>query len=316
MPAEELREFEAALRADLQLQLLVRDLRGTASAMVAAFPRVAPPPALKGKILAAIDGQDPAGASVFPLESRGDGSWTGWVPWAIAAGFAVLCIALVSIGQSLRQQALSLSEQLGQRNEAMDLLQGRVEQQTTNYQDRIVEVQKQVLQRIESINRQTAVVTNQLYQQQAETQRRLTFYRNQSDQLAREKKVLEEALAGTTLPEKDRFASVRLAVLRPTQEGPPGAIGASVWSPQDQRGVIVLDSLAPLPPTQNYQLWLFDPKLLTPASGGVLPVNAAGSVRLQFATDIRVEFVDRFAITVEPRGGVPAPTGKIVLASN
>ena len=323
LPAEELVEFEAALRADLQLQLLVKELRGTAGAMVAAFPRVAPPPALKQRLFAALDQREAPSARVVPLEADGASAWMGWMPWALAACFAILCVVLIAIGQSLRQQALGLSERLNQRDEEtddlkrqVDLLQFQVDQQTTNYQTRIVEVQKQVLQRIADLSRQTAEVTNRLQQQQAESQRRLAFYRNQSDQLARQKKILEEALAGTTTGDQESLASARLAVLRPTTDGPAGALGASLWSPQDQRGLIVLESLPPLPPTQSYQLWLIDPKLRSPVSGGVLPIPAAGSVRIQFTVELRVDSAERFAITIEPRGGAAAPTGKTVLASN
>ena len=321
LPAEELAEFERVLRADLQLQLLVRDLRGTAGAMVAAFPRIAPPPDLKQRIFEALDERETVTPGVLPAEPGRASAWVGWVPWALAACFALLCVALISIGKSLRQQALNLSEQLSQRHEEtddlkrqLDLFQARAEQQTTNYQERIVEVRKQVLQRIDDLNRQTAAFTNRLQQQQAEIQRQLAFNRNQSDQLAKEKKVLEEALAGTTTGDKSVFASARIAVMRPTADGIPGAIAASIWSPQDQRGLLVVEGLPPLAPTQSYQLWLIDPKQRTPVSAGLLPVTTSGNLRVQFGADLRVDSVDRFAITIEPRGGAPVPTGKMVLA--
>ena len=96
-----------------------------------------------------------------------------------------------------------------------------------------------------------------------------------------------------------------------------GAIGAAMWSAQDQRGMIVLENLPPLPANQSYQLWLIDPKLAIPVSGGVLPANTAGSVRLPIATQFRVDAVDRFAMTIEPLGGMPTPTlNRMVLASS
>src|SRR6187402_3007951 len=169
LPDDELHEFESAMRADLELQLLVKELHGASGTMVAAFPRVAPPAELKQRILAAVDARETARASVISLESERPVSWIAWVPWALAACFAILCVALISIGQSLRQQAVGLNEELGERNsEAVDLrrqldaLQARVDRQTTNYQDRLVEVQKQVLKRIEDLNRQAATMTNQL----------------------------------------------------------------------------------------------------------------------------------------------------------
>lgn len=323
LPDDELREFESAMRGDLELQLLVKELHGASGTMVAAFPRVAPPAGLKQRILAAVDTREAARASVISLETDRPVSWIAWVPWALAACFAILCVALISIGQSLRRQAVSLNEELGERNtEAADLrrqldtLQTRVDQQVTNYQDRLVEVQKQAIKRIEDFNRQTAAVTNQLRQQQAEAQRQMVVYRDRVDQLAKEKKVLEDALSGLVPGGTERLSIARISILRPTAGSPPDVIGASVWSPADQRGLLVLENLPALPPNQSYQLWLIDPKLPAPMSGGVLPANASGSFRLQFSTQSRVESVERFAVSIEPRGGVAAPTGKIVFASN
>ena len=106
-------------------------------------------------------------------------------------------------------------------------------------------------------------------------------------------------------------------MLRLGHYGPPGTIGASVWIPQDQRGLIVLEKLPPLAnPGQDYQLWLIDPASNLPVSAGVIPTDGSGSVRYQFHAVANVRSVDRFAVTVEPKGGAPRPTGKIVLASN
>jgi anti-sigma-K factor RskA len=309
------------MRGDLQLQLLVRELRGTAGAMVAAFPRVSPPPELKSKILRTIDARKGAAGVVAPTEAERDPGWFFWIPWALAACFAILCTLLISIGHSLRRQAVQLNEQLGEKTEALEQLQTQVaELETrsglsfTNYQTRIQEIQTQVMQRINELNRQTAALTNQMQQQHAETRRQMNDYRDRVDKLRREKQTLEEAI-GTNVPEQDRLNNTKLAVLKPTPQGPPNAIGASIWSGQDQRGVLVVENLPALPPTQSYQFWLIDPKLAIPVSGGVLPPNTTGSVRVQFTPQVRVDSAEAFALSIEPSGGSPTPKGKIVLAS-
>jgi len=321
LPPEELREFEAVLESDRQLQLLVRELRGTAGAMVAAFPRVAPPPALKQKILAALENR----ATPAAPGSQGDTSaapWLFWVPWAMAACFALLCVVLISVGHSLRNQAVQMQQRLGEQSEESATLREQLAQMesnaalvVTNYQTRIAEIQRQVLQRVDEINRQAAAITNQLKQQQAETKRQLAQAREQIENLRRDKKTLEDAIA-VTVPD-DRLSTTRVAVLRPTTVGPTGSLGATVWSGQDQRGVVVLENLPVLPPTQSYQFWLIDPKLAIPVSGGLVPPAASGSVRFQFAPQVRVDSAERFAISVEPAGGSATPTpGRIVMASN
>ena len=321
LPPGEAREFEAAMRADPKLRLLVKELRGTAGGMVAAWPQAVPPSGLRSQVPASIDGRSPAPANVITSDDDRNAAWTGWMPWALSACFAILCVALVSIGRSLREQAVALNQQLEEKDlhtaelqQQLDQLQSQADHQTTNYQTRIVELQKQVLQRLEDINRQSAALTNRLHQEKADVQRQMVVYRNQAEQLQKEKKVLEDALIATAA--SDRLASSRIAVLRPTADGPPGVIGASIWSPQDQRGLLVLEGVPPPLPSQVYQLWLTDPAFKTPVSGGVLQVGPGGSVRLQFAAPVRVEKAERFTISVEPVGGVAAPVGKIIMTGN
>jgi len=324
LPPEETLEFETALRSDLQLQLLVKELRGTASALVAALPQVAPPASLKQRILQALDGSEQRAefSPVAPPAPGPENAWMFWVPWALAACFAFLCVLLISLGHSLRQQAVQLQQDLNERTqqalqlqEQVNQLENTVGQATTNYQVRISEIQRQVLQRVEEINRQTAALTNQLQQQNAEARRQLGLVQTAADNLKREKRMLEEALAGVSNGDKDRINSVRLAVLRPTATGPAGAIGASVWSSQDQRGQLVIENLPPLGPNQAYQLWLIDPKLAIPVSGGVLPADNAGGLRVQFTPEIRMDGAERFAVSIEPRGGSRTPSPRIVLTS-
>jgi len=317
LPAEETREFEAAMRGDLQLQLLVKDLQSAARSLAAAIPQVAPPPGLRQKILQAIDESENA-----PTAAGAEGSWMFWVPWALAACFAILCVLLVSLGHSLRQQSVRLQHELNQKNLESAQLQEQVtqietsaEQNATNYQLRIKEIQRQVVQRMEDINRQTAALSNQLQQQHDETRRQLGQVQSAADTLKREKRMLEEALAGVSNGEKDKMSNVRLTTLRPTAAGAAGSLGASVWSTQDQRGQLVLENLPPLGPNQSYQLWLIDPKLAIPISGGLLPSDGNASIRVQFSPEIRVDGAERFAVSIEPKGGSRTPSPRIVLSS-
>lgn len=323
LTGEELREFETALRSDLELQLLVAELRGTAGAFVAALPRVAPPPALKGKILAALDDRQRSAPAVLVADAEATPGWLTWLPWAMAACFAILCIVLISIGNTLRHQAFALRDQLEQRSEEasdiqrqFELLQNQAHQQTTNYQQRLLTIEKEVTKRLETIVRQNAALTNQLQQQNTEMRSQLARSLDQTQQLFRDKKALEEALAGVVNGNQDRLANIQGTLLRPTPESPPNAIAASVWSPQDQRGVLLVESLPSLPAAQAYQLWILDPKVPGPVSAGVLPASTTGSFRYPYTPSTRVETAERFAISIERKGGALAPTGRIVLVSN
>ena len=322
---EELPEFEAAMSHELQLQMLVRELRGAAALLPAAFPQIAPPPALKASILAALDARGGAGV-IVPLDAGRTPSWVAWMPWAMAACFAVLCVALITLGNSLRRQAVTLSEDLRHsEQEAASLkqqvgqLQVQAKAQVTNFQQRVVTIEKETVRRLEEFARQSAALTNQLGQQQSETRRQIANFQKQVSQLTGDKQALTDALAGISGVGGgggDLLANARLSVLRPTANGAPGALAASLWSAPDQRGILVMEGLPALPGALAYQLWIIDPKAGAPVSAGVLPASATGTFRVQFSAAVRVDSAERFAISIEPKGGVTSPTGKIVMASN
>ncbi|HEX4439511.1 MAG TPA: anti-sigma factor [Thermoanaerobaculia bacterium] len=94
-------------------------------------------------------------------------------------------------------------------------------------------------------------------------------------------------------------------------QGPqPGARARVFWSPAARRGVLVASNLAPLPPDRQYELWVFhDGK---PYNAGVFDPDPQGRALFE-SKDFTQPAAQNFAVTVEPRGGVPAPTGPIVL---
>ena len=90
----------------------------------------------------------------------------------------------------------------------------------------------------------------------------------------------------------------------------PKAVAVSLWDNQQQRGVFVVQNLKPLPADEDYQLWVMDPKYPTPVSAGVFQVDAQGNMRVQFKADKLIESANKFAVTEEPKGGLPTPTLK------
>ncbi len=94
-------------------------------------------------------------------------------------------------------------------------------------------------------------------------------------------------------------------------KGPqPKAQGRVFWSARARRGVLVAGNLAPLPADRQYELWVFQAGKPVPA--GVFDVDPQGRVLFE-STDFPEAEAQNFAVTIEPRGGVPAPTGPIVL---
>lgn len=91
----------------------------------------------------------------------------------------------------------------------------------------------------------------------------------------------------------------------------PQARGKVFWSAKARRGVLLAGNLEPLPAGKQYELWVFAAG--KPVAAGVFDADASGRALFESPDLSAIEAAQNFAVTVEPRGGVPAPTGPIVL---
>jgi hypothetical protein len=108
------------------------------------------------------------------------------------------------------------------------------------------------------------------------------------------------AMAILTAPD---LAQINLA----GQADAPDARARAFWS--RSRGMVFSASaLPPLPPGRIYQLWVVtaDP---APLSAGLIEPDASGRADAVFATPPDIPNPVALAVTLEPAGGVPAPTG-------
>ena len=97
------------------------------------------------------------------------------------------------------------------------------------------------------------------------------------------------------------------------QKPAPGAAGRAFWSPSRRQVVVTADNLPSLAAGRTYQLWVIPPGTGSkPVSAGLLDLDAGGRVLTLAPAD--VDQVHMVAISEEPAGGVPQPTGPIVLA--
>ena len=90
----------------------------------------------------------------------------------------------------------------------------------------------------------------------------------------------------------------------------PGASGRTFVDPSAGRAVFTASHLPALPAGKTYQLW-FIPADGKPVSAGVFATDAQGAATLEverIAPDIQL-----WAVTIEPAGGLPQPTGAMVL---
>jgi anti-sigma-K factor RskA len=90
----------------------------------------------------------------------------------------------------------------------------------------------------------------------------------------------------------------------------PSANARALWS--RARGMVfAVSNLPPLPAGRVYQVWVVTAQ--APISAGLLTPDAAGGNLTYFMTPPDIPAPTAVAVTLEPAGGVPAPTGQMYL---
>ena len=104
---------------------------------------------------------------------------------------------------------------------------------------------------------------------------------------------------------------VQIALLKGL-EANPAARAKLLWNPGTKQGILWVSGLPPLPLEKSYELWAFVGDQPVPA--GTFDAKGEAPTVIPIS---RQETLDeapvKFAVSVEPKGGVPAPTGAIVL---
>jgi hypothetical protein len=100
---------------------------------------------------------------------------------------------------------------------------------------------------------------------------------------------------------------VSLAGLPPS----PGAAGRLLWNPVTRTGLLLTSDLPAVPRGRAYELWAIAGKEAVPA--GVFTVDESGRTLLRLPPLPEAKTFDKFAVTLEPAGGVPQPTGPMHL---
>jgi hypothetical protein len=87
----------------------------------------------------------------------------------------------------------------------------------------------------------------------------------------------------------------------------PQASARAFWS-RSRGMVFTASNLPPLPAGRTYQLWVVTAQ--APISAGLLTPDTAGNVSETFNTSPTIPQPVAIAVTIEPAGGVEAPTGE------
>lgn len=95
----------------------------------------------------------------------------------------------------------------------------------------------------------------------------------------------------------------------------PVGYGSIIWDPERKVAILHVSNLPTVPKDKDYQLWVI--KDQRPASAGIFAVTDEKEKESFFQVrPLEVadrKDIDAFAVTLEPKGGVPQPTGEMYL---
>ncbi|MCH7676613.1 anti-sigma factor [candidate division KSB1 bacterium] len=119
-------------------------------------------------------------------------------------------------------------------------------------------------------------------------------------ELARQERILKVVQA----PE------VRIVDLQ-GQKSAPDATGRVLWDPSQKQAVFSALNLPAAPSDKDYQLWML--RGTQPVDAGIFSLDAEGNAIFTIETIADSINLTAFAVTLEPKGGVPQPTGDFYL---
>lgn len=102
----------------------------------------------------------------------------------------------------------------------------------------------------------------------------------------------------------------RVRVVELTAANPQAPYGRMFWDQATDQWTFVAHNLPAPPPGRTYQLWLVTPTARISA-GTFTPSDGQAVVRARYA--LARDSLQAVAVTAEPAGGVPQPTGPVVI---
>jgi anti-sigma-K factor RskA len=320
LDAEELREFEryiAANRARCEPEIAAS--QAVADQIALAAPPHQPSPAVYVRILAAIEEKPaPVHPTIAPEPLRFDvrALILRWIPWAATAALCVLVLVMTDQMRTVTGQLeMAVFRQNQAVSEKMDL-----QKEVSGLNEQIRQFQSQVEQ-LSARNdaQQRSIETlhaanDRLTTEKAELQQATDQLRRQLDQqtvqvASLEKKIAEQSASLEFLMDP----AIRVAQMKhPKLE--TKALAKVYWHDDKKTGLVVASNLEPVLQGGDkcLELWVICGNE-APVPAGIGWTDAAGHGVLQIRPGKELACADKFAVTIEPAGGLPVPTGPMIL---
>src|SRR5436309_1298331 len=104
-----------------------------------------------------------------------------------------------------------------------------------------------------------------------------------------------------------------MVVYYQTMPGPDPPAGKILWNPGEKKALFYASNLPAPPNGKTYQLWVIAQN--KPFDAGTFAVDSSGNGFLKIDSLSEDDKAQKFAVTLEPAGGVPQPTGETHLLS-
>lgn len=295
LDGDELAQFEAHLAAGCPVcEKRLQETRETLTLLPHSLPLMTPPPGVKARLLEQI-----AVESTWPppVQTRLRRHWWGVGVSALAvAGLLIgLSIDLYRTRQELHRltsMVSTLQTDLARREEIIQSLGANLDstqRQLQRAEGEVATLQAELAKREETI--------------QAERQER----RQVQGAMALLQSELAEREQALRLLSAPQVRLVRLTGLEPS----PRAGGRLLWNPTMYTGVLLTSGLPQTPSDRIYELWAIAGNEPIPA--GIFAVDEGGHALLRLPPLPKTKRVNKFAVTLEPAGGVAKPTGPMLL---
>ena len=104
-------------------------------------------------------------------------------------------------------------------------------------------------------------------------------------------------------------------ILMAGQETNPDGYGKIIWDPENERALLQVANLPEPAEDKDYQLWLIKDQQ-SPVSAGIFSFEQSSSdlfYKIDQLNESPSDVSNTFAVTLEPKGGAPQPTGSMYL---
>jgi anti-sigma-K factor RskA len=287
LDGDELTAFEAHLAAGCpECERHIVTTREALTLLPRSLMPVDPPPTVRERLLQQVAAEAAAPQPVTRLPKRR--WWTIGVSALAAAGLLIgLSFSLYQTWQELEQQRgviSTLHAELEQREAALQAERRELQRAT----EMVAALEAELAKREESLEAER--------QELQRVERVVASLQSERD----------ETLSLLSAPQ---VRVIRLAGLSPS----PSASAYLLWNPVARAGALLTSGLPQIPRNRVYELWAIAGKE-PPMAAGIFEVDVDGKAffRLPPLPKAKQRF-DKFAVTDEPAGGVPNPTGPMHL---